>query len=279
MQFLAFKCKLPIEVVDMEVKVTSMQGTDMYKRDWTMQVTKCVPRTNNICPHPNIIKKMKTFLEVENKMGTSIQTSMLNSQFRPPLLETNPNICRTDKVEKRKTITPKRKFRPATPKVTMTNTPLPQAPPKPNNKVPPTVRADTPWSGTGKMSGNLFNDRQWLLLKGYLATQNKEENIDITSLKEEPKVPDNPKGDKCGWGPDCPFCKAQEKKEENPQQRPLPNPQTQKPAKTKSRQLWEVEMERLNDKYNLDCVLDSELDSESDEGEEYHYKHGYDTLI
>ena len=229
-----FKCKLPMEVVDMEVKVTSMQGTHLYKRDRTTQVTKCVPWTNNICPHPNIIKKMKTFLEVENKMGTSIQTSMLNSQFRPLLPETNPNIHRSDNVERRKTIMPKRKFRPATPKVTVTNPPLPQASLKPSNEVPPTVRADTPWPGAGKMSGNLFDDRQWLLPKGYLATQNKEENIDITSLKEEPKVPDNPKGDKCGWGPDCPFCKAQEKKEENPQQRPLPNPQTQKPAITKS---------------------------------------------
>ena len=113
-----FKCKLPMEVVDVEVKVTSMQGTHLYKRDRTMQVTKCVPWTNNIHPHPNIIKKMKTFLEVENKMGTSIQTSMLNSQFRPLLPETNPNICRSDNVERRKTITPKRKFRPVTPKVT-----------------------------------------------------------------------------------------------------------------------------------------------------------------
>ena len=48
---------------------------------------------------------------------------------------------------------------------------------------------------------------------------------------------------------------------------------------TKTRQLWEVEMERLNNKYNLDCFSNSELDSESDEGEEYHYKHGYETLI
>ena len=143
---------------------------------------------------------MKTFLEVENKMAQSIQTSMPNSQSRPPLPETNPNICRTDKVERRKTITPKRKFRPVTPKVTATNPPLPQAPLKPCNKVPPTVRADTPWPGTGKMSGNLFDDRQWLLQKGYLATQNKKENIDIPSLKEEPKVADNPKEDKMWMG-------------------------------------------------------------------------------
>ena len=37
-------------------------------------------------------------------------------------------------------------------------------------------------------------------------------------------------------------------------------------------------MERLTTKYNLDCFSDSKLDSESD-GEQYHYKHGYETLI
>ena len=43
--------------------------------------------------------------------------------------------------------------------------------------------------------------------------------------------------------------------------------------------LWEAETERLNDKYNLDCFSDSELDSKSDEGEEYCYEHGHETLI
>ena len=38
-------------------------------------------------------------------------------------------------------------------------------------------------------------------------------------------------------------------------------------------------MERLNAKYNLDCFSEPELDSESDEGEEYKYEHGYETLI
>ena len=102
-----FKCKLPVEVVDVEVKVMSMQGTHLYKRKWTTQVTKCVPWTNNICPHPNIIKKMKTILEVENKMGMTIQTSMQNNQFRAPLPQTNPNTHRCDNVERRKTIMPK----------------------------------------------------------------------------------------------------------------------------------------------------------------------------
>ena len=43
-----FKCKLPVEVVDMEVKIMSMQGTHLYKRDRTTQVTKCLLWTNNI---------------------------------------------------------------------------------------------------------------------------------------------------------------------------------------------------------------------------------------
>ena len=226
---------------------------------------------------------MKTFLEVENKMGPSIPMSTPNSQFRPPFPETNPNICRTDKVEKRKTISPKRKFRPVTPRVTMTCPPLPQVPPKPSNEVPPTVRADTPWPGAGKMSGNLFEERNWLLLKGYLAIENKKDDIDTPSLKEELKVEkqsDNPKEEKCGWGPNCPFCKVQDKQGENPQQRPLPKLQAQKPDNmTKTRQQWEAEMERLNNKYNLDCFSNSELDSESDEGEEYQYEHRYETLI
>ena len=38
-------------------------------------------------------------------------------------------------------------------------------------------------------------------------------------------------------------------------------------------------MERLNAKYNLDCFSDSELDSESDEGEQYKHEDGYETLI
>ena len=38
---------------------------------------------------------------------------------------------------------------------------------------------------------------------------------------------------------------------------------------TETKKQWEAEMERLNFKYNLDCFLDSELDSESDKGEQY----------
>ena len=97
--------------------------------------------------------------------------------------------------------------------------------------------------GAGKTAGNKTDDRQWLLLKGYPAIQDKNNNNDISSPKENaraetPIITEGPKKEKCGWGPDCPFCKVQEKKEENLQNRPLPNLQTQKLTKTKLQLLW-----------------------------------------
>ena len=53
----------------------------------------------------------------------------------------------------------------------------------------------------------------------------------------------------------------------------------QHPSQLKNCKQWETEMERLNAKYNLDCFSDSKLNSESDEGEQYKYEHGYETLI
>ena len=95
---------------------------------------------------------MKTFLEVEGNMGL-IPVPVPGNQFRPPLPETNPNIRKNDVTEKRMRATPKKKFRPATPKITATCPPLPEAPPKPNNSTPSVpVREDTPWPSSGKMS-------------------------------------------------------------------------------------------------------------------------------
>ena len=51
------------------------------------------------------------------------------------------------------------------------------------------------------------------------------------------------------------------------------------PSQSKLHKKWKEEMERLNAKYNLDCFSESELDSESNEEEQYKYDHGYETLI
>ena len=290
-----FRCKHPVEVVDVEVKITSMQGTHTFRRDWTTQLIKCTPWSTKLHPHPTIIKKMKTFLEVEGKMGP-IPAPI--SQFRPPLPDTNPNIRKNNATEKRKRATPK-KFRPATSKPTAAHLPLPEAPPKPKNEAPlPSRQAH---ESTCKMSGNVFEDRNWLWLlpPNYLdnTKENKTENelkatTNVTSpkpqIKEEIKTDEQPT-EKCSWGLGCPFCKSQEQKAEQDKTQlqklsPKARQQATREKKislnmTKAKKQWEEEMERLNSKYNLDCYSDSELDSESDEGEQYCYEHGYKTLI
>ena len=302
-----FRCKLLVEVVDVEVKITSMQGTHIFRWDRTTQLIKCTPWNTRLCPHPTIIKKMKTFLEVEGKMGP-----MPASQFRSPLPDSNPNIRKDSTAEKRKRAAPKR-FRTSTaPKPTTVHLPatigkVPARNDVPENRPPPLenvpVCKSTPWPGAGTMSGNLSDDRNWLLPPNYLSTENKSDNVTgVTSprtpIKEEPTINEQ-STEKCGWGPDCPFCKNQEKEKEEEnktwqQQKALPQPKLQKPqarwaktlnlndkypSQTKIKQQWEAEMDRLNSKYNLNHFSDSELDSKSDEGEQYRHEHGYETLI
>ena len=150
------------------------------------------------------------------------------------------------------------------------------------------------------MSGNLFEDRNWLLPPNYLdnGNENKTENepkiaTSVTSPRPTIKEEINDQTtEKCGWGPDCPFCKTQGKKEEEnkaQQQMMSPKPKLQKPQArrpktlnlnmSKANQQWEAEMERLSSKDNLNCLSDSELDSESDKGEQFCYEHGYESLI
>ena len=75
----------------------------------------------------------------------------------------------------------------ANPKATLVHPLFSQTTPKPtygaNDTV--TVREDIPWPGTGKMSGNLFEERNWVLAKDYLAIEGKKE--DATVAKPPPK--------------------------------------------------------------------------------------------
>ena len=89
-----------------------MQGTHIFQRDRTTQLIKCTPWSTKLCPHPTIIKKMKTFLEVEGKMGPIPQPA--SSQYRPSQLDTNPNVRKDNAVEKRKRAAPTKRFRPST---------------------------------------------------------------------------------------------------------------------------------------------------------------------
>ena len=120
-------------------------------------------------------------------------------------------------------------------------------------------------------------------------------------IKLEPQNHETLKIGKCGWGQDSPFCKKekeewdnnhQDKSQQKNIQQKLTIPKTSQPTQAQSfdisdryaeqiwlRREWEKKMERLHEKYNLDCFLSSELDSESDEGENYRFQHHYKTLI
>ena len=102
-----FRCQLPVELVDVEVKITSMQGMHIFQRDRTTQLIKCTPWSTRLY-HPAIIKKMRTFLEVEGKMGSIPQPT--SSQYRPPQLDTNPSVRKDNAVEKRKRAVPTKKI-------------------------------------------------------------------------------------------------------------------------------------------------------------------------
>ena len=152
---------------------------------------------------------------------------------------------------------------------------------------------------------------------GYFLHNNAKGMTSVTSpkppIKEEPKTEEQPstgpKAEKCGWGPNCPFCRNQEEEDWDgdcqkqfqqhlqPQQKVQMTqaqcPQTlsyQKPqnfqkfdqnthngkypSQSKLCKQWEAEMERLNAKYSLYSSSDSEVNSESDEGEQFKYEHG-----
>ena len=114
--------------------------------------------------------------------------------------------------------------------------PLPQAPPKPNSNTSSTpVREDTPWPSTGKMLGNLSEERNWLLPKDYLVTENKKEDTTIDTaeppLKDEPKMEEqatSQKEENVAGDPTVPFASPKRKKgktnsNRNPYQSHKPN--------------------------------------------------------
>ena len=148
---------------------------------------------------------MRTFLEVEAKMGLILQPT--SSQYRPPQPDTNPNARKDKAMEKRKRTEPTKRIRPNTasrpsetaacPAATISKAPM-NAKPQTDaseNRPPPLENApvckSTPWPNGGKMSGNLFEDRNWLLPPNYLNNDSTNATGSTSSkppIKEEPKT-------------------------------------------------------------------------------------------
>ena len=105
-----FRCHLPVEMVDVEVKITSMQGTHTFRRDGTCQIIRCNPWRTKLCPHPTIIKKMRTYLEPEGTLGPKSQPQ--ENQSRPAQPNTNPLVQKETKVtEKRRKHIPTKRYK------------------------------------------------------------------------------------------------------------------------------------------------------------------------
>ena len=108
MQFLTWilRCHLPVETVDVEVWIKSMQGTHMFRRDRMCQIIKCNPWSTRLHPHPTLIKKMRTYLELEWKLGPKFQPQPNHSRSTQP--NTNPLIRKETKVtDRRRKLIPK----------------------------------------------------------------------------------------------------------------------------------------------------------------------------
>ena len=96
---------------------------------------------------------------------------------------------------------PTKRFRPsAAPKPGKAAVQLPatasKVPQAPENRLPPLEKAQvcksTPWPGAERMSGNLFDDRNWLLPPNYLNNDCKNAASPKSPIKEEPKTVNQP---------------------------------------------------------------------------------------
>ena len=121
-----FRYELPEQMVDVEVKAKTMQSIHTFRRDRTSQVIKCNPWSTKLCLYPSLIQKMRTYLELEGRLGPKSrplsktqlqQTCMQPNQLRPAQPSTNPRVRKspapktnvTDK--RRKTMIVKRRYK------------------------------------------------------------------------------------------------------------------------------------------------------------------------
>ena len=124
--------------LDVEVKVKMMRGIHTFRRDRTTQAILCNPWSTRFCPYPSLIRKMKTYLELESKLGPKPKPQP-QTQLQPCTNTPSHNNSLT-----RKTLVPKKaekKKRSRAPvkrryKVMVIIQPLPTTPSDPTSNLP-----------------------------------------------------------------------------------------------------------------------------------------------
>ena len=88
-----FRCQLPTETVNVEVKVKTMQGIHTFRRDRTCQVIKCNPWSTRHCPYPPCLENeniprtgRETWSQVQNPTTDPATTNPITTS----LYTTNP---------------------------------------------------------------------------------------------------------------------------------------------------------------------------------------------
>ena len=140
-----FMCLLPLETVDVEVKVKMMRGIHTLQRDRTTQVILGDPWSTGLCPYSSLIRKIKTCLELEGKLGLKPKP-IIQPQSQPCTSTPSHNGSLTRKTlmlkkaeKKSRARTPvKRRY-----KVRVVTQPLPTTPTLPVNPISPVVPTPT----------------------------------------------------------------------------------------------------------------------------------------
>ena len=72
-----------MKTVDAEVKVKTMHGIYMFRRDRTSQVIECNPWSTILHPYPSLVKKMGTYLGLEGDLVPSPKPNLRPSCNQP----------------------------------------------------------------------------------------------------------------------------------------------------------------------------------------------------
>ena len=98
------------EVGTVSQEITSIQGTHMFRRDRMCQVIRCNPWSTRLHPHPTIIKKMRTYLELEWKIAPKFQPQQNQSRAAQP--NTNPLVRKETKAtDMRRKLIPTKRYK------------------------------------------------------------------------------------------------------------------------------------------------------------------------
>ena len=72
------RCQLPVETIDIKVKVKMMQGIHIFSRDRTTQVIICNPLSTRLCPYPSLIRDDEELPGIKRKTWPKTQSLIPN---------------------------------------------------------------------------------------------------------------------------------------------------------------------------------------------------------